>query len=125
MRLMSFKLTTEQVHRREKTVTRRRGWWDIKKGDLIQPVLKSQGIPKGGTVEKIGGPIRVVSVRRERLRRLLAEPRYGRLEVKREGFGHMTRRAFVEFFASSHGIDFTDDAGLATEVNRIEFEYVD
>jgi hypothetical protein len=58
-RNISFALTTDQVRSRTKTVTRRLGWKDLKPGTLLQPVVKAQGIPKGGKVEKIGGLIRV------------------------------------------------------------------
>lgn len=59
---MSFALTTDQVRRRTKTVTRRMGWRRLKPGTLLQPIVKGQGIPKGGHVETIGGPIRVLRV---------------------------------------------------------------
>lgn len=67
MRHMSFALTTEQVRARTKTVTRRVRWLFAKPGDIVQPVVKGQGLKKGETVEKIGAPIRFVSVRREPL----------------------------------------------------------
>lgn len=109
---MSFALTTEQVRRRRKTVTRRNGWTNAKVGDVIQPLIKCQGIPKGGHVEKIGGPIRVVSVRREELRAIT------RADVRREGFPGMTPAAFVSFYIQANG-------GRADQiVTRIEFEYL-
>lgn len=37
-RHMSFSMTTEAVRRREKTVTRRLGWSDLKPGTLLWPV---------------------------------------------------------------------------------------
>ena len=43
-RNMSFALTTEQVRRREKTVTRRRGWWFLKPGDIVTAVKKARGL---------------------------------------------------------------------------------
>src|SRR4051812_15043835 len=64
VRNMSFALTTAQVRARTKTVTRRGGWLFAKVGDVVQPVVKSQGIKKGEHVEKIGGPIRFVAVDR-------------------------------------------------------------
>ena len=57
MRNISFAKTTEQVRLQRKTVTRRVGWLFLKHGDLLQPIVKGQGIQKGGTVEKIGAPI--------------------------------------------------------------------
>ncbi len=119
MRNMSFALTTKQVRAQTKTVTRRRGWATLKPGTLIQPVVKGMGLKKGETVKKIGGPIRVVSVRREALKRLTAEEPYGSKEVEREGFaGEMTPRMFVEFFGKTHGCT------SGTWITRIEFEYL-
>jgi hypothetical protein len=110
---MSFALTTRQVRRRHKTVTRRNGWRFARVGMIVQPVIKSQGIPKGGHVRKIGGPIRFVSVTREPLGSITAG------DVAREGFPHMTRLEFVELYTRANG-------GNARQiVTRIEFEYVD
>lgn len=113
MRNISFALTTEQVRNRTKTVTRRLGWVNLKPGTLLQPVVKAQGIPKGGTVEKIGGPIRVVSVDRVVLGDISPQ------DVYREGFPQMTPREFVAMFKKHMG-------GLKDQtVTRIQFEYVD
>jgi hypothetical protein len=65
--MMSFALTTEQVRNRTKTVTRRVGWRFAKVGDVVQPVVKAQGLKKGEHPQPIGGPIRFVAVDRERL----------------------------------------------------------
>lgn len=117
MRLMSFALTTEQIRSRTKTVTRRTGWKNLQPGTLLQPIVKGQGIPKGGKVEKIGGPIKVVDVRVEQLALLLTKPSYGREELRREGFAHLTRPQFVDMFCRSHGCD------VNTRVTRVEFTY--
>lgn len=109
---MSFALTTRQVRAREKTVTRRNGWTFAKVGDVVQPVVKCQGIPKGGHVEKIGGPIRFVAVRRERLDAITAE------DVEREGFDHLTPAGFVEMYRAANG------GAPDQEITRIEFEYL-
>ena len=119
MRLMSFALTTEQVRRRQKTVTRRLGWRFLKPGTLLQPVVKCQGIPKGGTVEKIGGPVRVKRVTRERLSALLADDEWACSEVVDEGFGHLSPPEFVTMFCEHNGCK------PGTYVTRIEFEYVE
>ena len=112
MRLISFALTTAAVRRREKTVTRRNGWTFAKVGDVLQPVVKCQGIPKGGHVEKIGGPIRIVDVRRERLDTITAE------DVLREGFPNLTPAQFVAFYVGANG-------GRPYQfVTRIQFEYL-
>lgn len=113
MRLMSFALTTEQVRNRTKTVTRRVGWASAKAGDVVQPVVKGQGIPKGGKVERIGGPIRFVNVSREPLDAIAID------DVGREGFHGMSAREFVCMFMLANGC-LPDDT-----VTRIEFEYLD
>lgn len=74
---------------------------------------KGQGLKKGETAEKLR-VIRVVSVRREMLSRLVDEPDYGREEMRREGFPHMHPIAFIESY-----FEHLDDV-----VTRIEFEYV-
>ena len=48
---MSFALTTEQVRNRTKTVTRRLGWATAKAGDIVQPIVKGQGLKKGERVD--------------------------------------------------------------------------
>lgn len=118
-RNISFALTTEQVRNRTKTVTRRLGWKDLKPGTLLQPVVKAQGIPKGGKVEKIGGLIRVTGVSQEPLDGLnhpLHETAFW--EVRREGFPEMTPAQFVAFFARTHNCD------RSVFVTRIAFEYL-
>lgn len=113
MRNMSFALTTAQIRRREKTVTRRAGWTELKPGTLLQPVVKSQGLKKGERVETIGRPIRVINVRREPL---YAMPE---ADCALEGFAELSAAEFVTMFARTHGC--TAD----TLVTRIEFEYVE
>jgi len=124
----SFFLTTEQVRRREKTVTRRKPSRGLPKvGELRQPVVKMQGIPKGGRVEKIGGPVRVTSVRFERLDAMTSDDAYGRDELRREGFegkpgpvsGLFTPTDFVNMFCAHNGCQPWET------VARIEFEYVE
>jgi hypothetical protein len=115
MRNMSFRLTTDQVRNQTKTVTRRVGWKGAKVGDIVQPVVKGQGLKKGEKVEKIGAPIRFVSVEREPLGRMLG--REG--EASREGFPMMSSIGFVNMFCEHNGCDPDD------EITRIEFEYLE
>jgi len=115
MRLMSFALTTDQVLRREKTVTRRLGWANAKPGDIVQPVEKGQGLKKGEKVKKIGGPIRFVTVDRELLQDIQLHPD----DCAREGFPEMHFIDFVMMF-SKHNKCVPRDL-----VTRIEFEYLD
>lgn len=116
MRNMSFALTTVQMLARTKTVTRRLGWRDLEKGTLLQAVEKARGLPKGTKVHKLG-VIRVLSVRREPLSRL-HDPRYGKLEAKKEGFPALSGREFVAHFVENLGCK------PSTVVTRIEFEHV-
>jgi hypothetical protein len=115
MKNMSFSMTTEQVRRREKTVTRRLGWSDLKPGTILQAVEKAQGLPKGEHVKPIC-LIRVVSVGREPLFEVLG---HGDDEPNREGFPERTPAGFVRMFMDANGCSAFEI------VNRIEFEYVD
>ena len=121
MRNMSFALTTAQVRAGTKTVTRRMGWMFLNPGDLVRPVVKSQGLKRGEKVEVIRGPLRIVDVRREALERMLLESQYGLMECVHEGFGDdpVLRRPqdFIEFFCRTHA------CGPGDLVTRIEFEY--
>lgn len=117
MRLMSFSLTTEQMRRREKTVTRRLGWDFLLPGQLLCAVEKGMGLKKGEQVKRIG-VVRVVCVTQEPLMKLLNDDAYGREEVIKEGFPEMTPLAFVEMFCTHNKID------RARRVNRIELEHV-
>ena len=113
MRNISFALTTEQVRRQTKTVTRRTGWSTLAVGTLLQPVVKGMGLKKGERVEKIGGPIRVVRVDRVVLGDISPQ------DVHREGFPAMTTAAFVAFYKKHNG-------GLRDQiVTRIQFEYTE
>ncbi len=114
MRNMSFALTTEQIRKQTKTVTRRIGWNDLEPGTLLQPIVKGQGIPKGEHVEKIGGPIRVLSVSTQQLQDITPQ------DVHREGFPQMTRAEFIRMFKASHKPCYAD-----TKVTRIEFEFTE
>jgi hypothetical protein len=112
---MSFFLTTDQVKSKTKTVTRRIGWKNAKSGDVVQPVVKGQGLKKGERVERIGGPIRFVNVRRERL--ALMGERY-LYDPVLEGFPMLTNQQFIDMFCKHNGCGPDDD------VTRIEFEYL-
>ena len=136
---MSFALTTEQVRQQTKTVTRRIGWERLKPGTLLQPIVKGQGLKKGERVEKIGGPIRVISVRQELLMRMTTDVDYGFAETTREGFpvGHDKHwpSLFIEMFCNSHRVIVslpnpvwhqrgeTRSVRPDDTVTRIEFEY--
>lgn len=122
MRLISFALTQQQILDRTKTVTRRDGWKNLTPGTLLQPVKKAMGLKKGEKIEKLGCPIRVVSVRREDLGQMIAWGQYGAEEVIKEGFGPggpqpMTAEKFVLFFMRHNQVNDRQP------ITRIEFEY--
>lgn len=123
MRNMSFALTQQPMLAQTKDVTRRLGWEFLKIGDLLQPVLKCMGLRAGETITKIGGPIRVVDLRRERLDRMTTDCDYGFEECVREGFGqHAQYRfpgPFVSMFCNSHR-----GCTPATVITRIEFRFM-
>jgi hypothetical protein len=97
-RNMSFAMTTEAYRRREKTVTRRDGWWKLRPGEVFTGCVKCMGP--------------------EPLRRLIEDPEYGRQEMIREGFPGMEPREFCDRYIRHNGGD------LATLRNRIEFEHL-
>lgn len=111
MRNISYALTTPQFRARTKDVTRRIGWWNLKPGDTLMGCEKCQGLKKGETINRLG-PIRVVSVRKERLDAITQD------DVIREGFPGWTPETFVSFFCKHNG------CLPETIVNRIEFEYL-
>ena len=112
MRNMSFAMTTEQIRRQSKTITRRFGWWFLKPGDMVQPVEKAMGLKKGEAIKKIGCPIRVVSTRSESLWSITLE------DCVREGFPELTPDGFVRMLTEHY------HCLPQRVVNRIEFEYV-
>ena len=111
MRNISFALTTPQIRNRRKTVTRRAGWLFLKPGDLLQGVVKSQGLKKGEHPEKLC-VIRVVRVSREPLNYI------SRAEVEHEGFPDKSPQWFIAFYCGHN-------KGVPSQmITRIEFEYV-
>lgn len=122
MRNMSFALTTSQIMEGSKDVTRRVGWLFLKEGDLLRPVKKCMGLRPGEKLDVLRDPIRVVSIRREPLRRMTDDIEYGFSEVIREGFEfHPTYRwpsEWVAMFCNTH-----KGCTPETIVTRIEFAY--
>lgn len=116
MRQMSFSMTTGQVRRQEKTVTRRLGWDNLEGGDLVQAVEKGQGLKKGEYPVKMC-VIRIKGKRPERLSRMIDDPDYGREECIKEGFPNLTPQEFVAMFCKANNCEAWQP------INRIEFEY--
>lgn len=115
MRNMSFMLTTEQVRRKQKTVTRRNGWKNVRVGEVIRAVKKCMGLKKGERMEALA-IIRVVDKRRERLSAMVGS--YGEREIAREGFIHMQPSEFIQMYCEHNKCRASD------VVTRIEFEYM-
>ncbi len=111
-RNMSFSLTTEQMRRREKTVTRRIGWAFLRDGDVLWAVEKAQGLKKGEKVKRIC-LISVVFQRWEPLNSITKD------DCVREGFPEMAPDEFVEMFCRAN--KWTPNK----QVNRIEFRYIE
>lgn len=112
-RNMSFMLTTDQVRRRDKDVTRRLGWWFLKAGDVVTACVQCQGLKKGERIQRIC-PIRIISVRVEPLDLFHVTDD----EVQREGFSGLSPVSFIQFFMDANRCRY------AVPVNRIEFQYV-
>lgn len=113
MRRISFSMTQDQILRQKKTVTRRMGWLNLKKGTLLRAVDRVMGFKKGEKA-KVLGVIRVINATRE----ILCQGVNDR-EVEREGFPQLTPKQFVEMFCLMMRCQ-PDDM-----VTRIEFEYVE
>ena len=110
-RNISFAMTTPQIVARQKTVTRRFGWWFLKEGDRLNGVKKAMGLKKGEKIERLC-EIEVVSVRKEPLSAIT------QADVIAEGFPDWTPQDFVDFLVKHYRCD------PSKPVNRIEFRYV-
>lgn len=110
-RNMSFAITTDQIRKKIKTVTRRNGWWFLKPGEVVNAVEKGMGLKKGEKIKRIC-QIRIISTKTEPLNAITED------DVRREGFIDWTVRDFVDMYAAHNNCMEFD------EVNRIEFEYI-
>lgn len=104
-------LTTEQIKNRTKTVTRRLGWKNLKRGDILQGCVKCQGLKKGEKLQKLA-VIRVKFVDFEPLLNITKE------DVAKEGFPEMSEWQFVKMFCQEMRCE------PERAVTRIEFEYL-
>ena len=109
---MSFSTTTDQIRNRTKTVTRRFGWWKIRKGTPLIAVEKYRGVRIADRVEL--AKIIVVSAR------LVILKNIWRHDLIREGFSYMNRHEFIRMF-----LKMNRGCHDWTAVMRIEFEYLD
>lgn len=111
MRRMSFALTERQLLEGTKTVTRRIGWWGLRKGDELLAVSKCMGL-KRGEKARVLATLRVTDVVHGPLDGVTDE------DAAREGFPEMTGAEFVAFFCKAM------KCTPAQTVNRIEFQKV-
>ena len=117
MKNMSFSITTEQVINREKTVTRRWGWYNAKPGDRYRAVEKAMGLKKG---EKMVSLAIIEVVRAEQDPLLALEiASYGPVEMTREGFPGRHPAEFAEMLRKIKPKACKEDHPM-----RIEFKYV-
>lgn len=112
-------LTKDQIRAGTKTVTRRLGWLFAQEGMLLLPVEKCMGLKAGEAMVPLRGPIKLISVRQERLSRMIDEPGYGTEEARLEGFPDWTGQQFVDFYCKQPG------AFPNREVTRLEFSFTD
>lgn len=117
---MSVALTEDAVVARQKTVTRRLGWWDNRRGHrILHPeqtltlCRKVQGRKPDEPIVRLA-EVQVVDMRREPLSAITLD------EVTREGFPGWTTDQFIDMFVASHRGSTPD-----TTVTRIEWRYVE
>lgn len=117
-RLMSVSHTTQAVIDRQKTVTRRLGWWRdkngrllLKPGDQLTLCEKVMGRRKGEPLVKLA-EVGVIDVARCQLRV------HSEGDAAREGFPDWTWPEFVEFFCETFKVT------PETVVTRIEWVYL-
>lgn len=111
-RLMSVALTEQQVRDRSKSVTRHLGWRFLRPGDRLTLCRKVMGRKPGEALVRIA-EVEVMDVRREPLSAIYPA------DVAREGFQHLSREDFIEFFCEH--MRCTPE----TEVTRIAWRYLD
>lgn len=110
-RNMSFALTTDQILRQEKDVTRRFGWWFLKPGDRLWAVEKAMGLKPGEKIKRLA-LIEVVTARSEPLNKITKD------DCRREGFPQFEPSDFVDMLVNYY------KCKPYAQCNRIEFKYV-
>lgn len=122
-RRMSCSLTIDAVRDRRKTVTRRdpATWVDLQVGDRLLLIEKGMGLARGERQVELC-EVEIIDVRIEPLARML-ERSYGIAECEAEGFPHLQRREFVEFWLRSHP-HVRGSREQPVMVRRIEWVYL-
>lgn len=111
---MAFSLTTDQIRKGTKTVTRRMGWQKLKPGQEFCAIVKGMGLKPGEKVVRLA-ILRCVSNRCEPLANMLTE----KDAAAKEGFPDWSPHQFAAFFCKTH-----TGCTPHTKIQRIEFEYV-
>lgn len=124
---MSVAFTEQAVIERRKTVTRRKGWWEdkrgrriLKPGDRLTLCRKVMGRKPGEPLVRLA-EVEVYHVRRETLADLLGGcTDYGEREMVAEGFPGLDPAEFIRrYFTNAQGIQPHE------HVTRIEWRYLD
>lgn len=111
MRNISFSHTIDQFINGSKRITRRKGWKNLKPGDILNACEKCQGLKKGEKIKRLGKII-IISARREPLN-WIAD-----WETHMEGFPLMSGDEFITFFCKQMG-------GEPDQIiTRIHFEHL-
>ncbi len=110
-RNMSFAMTTEQMYRRQKWVTRRFGWWFLKPGDIVNAVEKGMGLKTGEKIVRIC-QIKIVETRSEPLNAI------DDTDCILEGLPELDPLDFIEMLTKKYRCD------ADKIVNRILFEFL-
>ena len=137
-RRMSCAMTIDAVRDRSKTVTRRHvdTWKTLKPGDRLTLIEKGMGL-KPGEKQVVICEVEVVDVRVEPISLMSSDVRYGRQEVKLEGFdpAEWDPLEWATWWAGSHGhsipirpeswtpVNVTDLRGI--DCRRIQWRYLD
>ena len=111
-RAMSFFLTKQQIINQTKTVTRRNGWKNLKKSDVLWAVEKCMGLKKGEKHKRLA-QIEIISVYREPLNEI------DYIECMLEGFPDFTPKQFISMYCTANNCPENQI------VNRIEFKYLE
>lgn len=112
MRNMSFFLTTQQIVAQTKTQTRRFNWHFLKAGDVLNAVVKCQGLKKGETISKLA-TIKVTAIRTEPLNAIT------KADCIKEGFPDFEPVDFVNMLVKHYKCKPNE------QINVIDFEYME
>ncbi len=110
---ISVTVSSDPSVKNSKDVRRTFGFRNLQPGALLKAAVRTQG--QLGVTIKV---IRVVSVRKEALSKMVHDREYGQREAAREGYPYLSGEEFVNCFCKKFKVI------PATPVTRIEFTYV-